>query len=215
MPDISPKPALDPLSRTSEAIFGLLMALSFTGAITITSDSANWMETVIIAALTCNIAWGLTDAMMYLLSNVIDRGHRIHVANQILAAEPDTAVELVRAEVGDWVNVSLADNQLRQVVDLMRRNRAKPDHAALLRSDLKGAVSVFITVVLATFPPILPLLFVRNPDLALRLSNLVSVLFLIFLGAVLDRLIGARLRFALMMPLIGMGLVAIIVALGG
>ncbi len=85
MPDTSPKPALDPLSRTSEAIFGLLMALSFTGAITITSDSANWMETVIIAALTSNIAWGLTDAMMYLLSSVIDRGHRIHVANQILA----------------------------------------------------------------------------------------------------------------------------------
>ena len=27
MPDTSPKPALDPLSRTSEAIFGLLMAL--------------------------------------------------------------------------------------------------------------------------------------------------------------------------------------------
>jgi VIT1/CCC1 family predicted Fe2+/Mn2+ transporter len=170
---------------------------------------------VIIAALTCNIAWGLTDAMMYLLSNTIDRGHRIHVANQILSAEPDAAVELVRAEVGDWVNVSLADNQLRQVVEVMRRNRTKPDRAALLRSDLKGAASVFVTVVLATFPPILPLLFVRDPDVALRLSNLISVLFLIFLGAVLDRLIGARARFALIMPLLGMALVAIIIALGG
>lgn len=215
MPDTSPKPALDPLSRTSEAIFGLLMALSFTGAITITSDSANWMETVIVAALTCNIAWGLTDAMMYLLSNTIDRGHRIHVANRILAAEPDAAIDLVRAEVGDWVNLSLADSQLHQVVELMRHNRAKPDRAALLRSDLRGAAAVFITVVLATFPPILPLLFLRDPDLALRVSNLISVLFLIFLGAVLDRLIGARARFALLMPLLGMILVAIIVALGG
>ena len=215
MPDTNPKPSLDPLSRCSEAIFGLLMALSFTGAITITSDSVNWMETVIIAAITCNIAWGLTDAMMYLLSNTIDRGHRIYVANRILAAEPDTAIALVRAEVGDWVNLSLADSQLRQVVDLMRRNRAKPDRAALLRSDLKGAASVFITVVLATFPPILPLLFVRDPDLALRLSNLISVVFLIFLGAVLDRLIGARARFALIVPLLGIVLVTIIVALGG
>ena len=215
MPDTAAKPALDPLSRCSEAIFGLLMALSFTGAITITSDATDWIRPVIVAALACNIAWGLTDAMMYLLATVIARGHRLHVGRTILAADPKTAIELVRAEVGDWVNVSLDDSQLRQVIDLMRHTRKTPDHAALLLSDIKGAVSVFITVVLATFPPILPLLFVRDPDLALRLSNLVSVLFLIFLGAVLDRLIGARLRFALLMPLIGAALVAIIVALGG
>lgn len=215
MPTATTKPALDPLSRCSEAIFGLLMALSFTGAVSITSDSTDWIKPVIVAALACNIAWGMTDAMMYLLSAIIDRGHRAHIAGQILAADPETAIELVRAEVGDWASVSLTDGQLHQVVDLMRRGRAIPDHAALVRGDLRGAWQVFITVVLATFPPILPLLLVRDPYLAMRLSNIVSLLFLVFLGAVLDRLIGAKLRFALILPMIGSVLVAVIVALGG
>ena len=143
MPDTAAKPALDPLSRSSEAIFGLLMALSFTGA------DHHHLWTAHRLDQTCHRrgdhlqhrpgADRRDDVLSVHRSSTVATASTS--ANQILAAEPDAAVELVRAEVGDWVNVSLGDNQLRQVVDLMRRNRATPDRAALLRSDLKGAAS--------------------------------------------------------------------------
>ncbi len=215
MRDTAEKPSLDPLSRCSEAIFGLLMALSFTGAVTIASEGEDWIRQVIVAALTCNIAWGLTDAAMYLLSARIERGRRKRVNREVMAATPEQAIELARAEFADWANVDLSDQQIAQMIAMMRAAHVAPDRAALLRDDLKAAVAVFFTVVLATFPPILPLLLVDDPERALRLSNLVSVLFLVFLGAILDRQVGARLRYALIMPLVGAALVAIIVALGG
>lgn len=215
MRDVSEKPSLDPLSRCSEAIFGLLMALSFTGAVTIASEGEDWIRQVIVAAVTCNIAWGLTDAAMHLLSTRIERARRQRVNRDVMEADPKAAIELARAEFADWANVALSDQQIGQMIEVFRKARATPDHQALLRGDLKAAVSVLFTVVLATCPPILPLILVGDPELALRMSNLVSVLFLVFLGAILDRLIGARLRYTLVMPLVGAALVAVIVALGG
>jgi hypothetical protein len=64
---------LDPVDRVSEIIFGLLMALSFTGSISAATTQREDIRVIMLAALTCNIAWGMVDAVMYLVAVAVER----------------------------------------------------------------------------------------------------------------------------------------------
>lgn len=64
---------LDPIERVSEAIFGVLMAMTFIGTLSVASGGREEVRTAMIAALGCNLAWGLTDAVMYLVAILTER----------------------------------------------------------------------------------------------------------------------------------------------
>jgi VIT1/CCC1 family predicted Fe2+/Mn2+ transporter len=64
---------LDPFDRVSEVVFGVLMAMTFIGALNVATAGSQEVRTVMKAALGCNIAWGLTDAVMYLVGTVTER----------------------------------------------------------------------------------------------------------------------------------------------
>ena len=66
-------PVLDPVDRVSEIIFGLIMALTFTGTISAATAGREEVRTVLFAALGCNLAWGLVDAVMYLIRTLTER----------------------------------------------------------------------------------------------------------------------------------------------
>jgi hypothetical protein len=57
-----------------EALFGLFMALTFVGAVSVTEGPEGQIRSMFAAALGCNLAWGLVDAVMYLIRTVTDRG---------------------------------------------------------------------------------------------------------------------------------------------
>ncbi len=63
-----PAPALSPVDRVSGVIFGLIMALTFTGTLSVATADRNEVRSMLIGALGCNTAWGLVDAVMYLLA---------------------------------------------------------------------------------------------------------------------------------------------------
>ena len=71
------EPVLSPVDRISELLFGLLMALSFTGAVSVTEAGREEIRVMFVAALGCNLAWGLVDAVMYLVRTVAERGKRL------------------------------------------------------------------------------------------------------------------------------------------
>src|SRR6185369_8396568 len=52
------EPLLDPVDRVSEFLFGLFMALTFVGAVSVATDGKAEIKTMFIAALGCNLAWG-------------------------------------------------------------------------------------------------------------------------------------------------------------
>ena len=64
-PPVVQAPALTPVDRVSGVIFGLIMALTFTGSLSVATADRNEVRTMLIGALGCNIAWGLVDAVMY------------------------------------------------------------------------------------------------------------------------------------------------------
>ncbi len=63
--DDSHEPILNPVDRISELLFGLFMALSFVGAMSVAQSGREEIRSTFFAALGCNLAWGLVDAVMY------------------------------------------------------------------------------------------------------------------------------------------------------
>ena len=57
---------LDPITRMSEVLFGLIMALTFTTTLELTAGRDD-VRTLLVGVTGCNIAWGLVDAVMFLI----------------------------------------------------------------------------------------------------------------------------------------------------
>lgn len=55
---------LDPVDRISEVLFGLIMALTFTGLIGSALGDGDEVRALLLGALGCNLAWGLVDGVM-------------------------------------------------------------------------------------------------------------------------------------------------------
>ena len=73
----TPEAILSPVDRVSEVVFGLIMALTFTGTLSVYEADRAEVRGMLIGALGCNIAWGMVDAVMYVLANLADRGREL------------------------------------------------------------------------------------------------------------------------------------------
>ena len=69
-----PDRVLEPVERLSEILFGLIMALTITGAVSVATADRFTIRTTLFAALGCNLAWGIIDAGMYLMARLGERG---------------------------------------------------------------------------------------------------------------------------------------------
>ena len=65
-----PDRVLEPVERLSEILFGLIMALTITGAVSVATADRLAIRTMLLAALGCNLAWGIIDAGMYLMARL-------------------------------------------------------------------------------------------------------------------------------------------------
>ena len=81
---------LDPASSLGEIMFGLIMTLTFTlgAGIIIDDEGSEGARDLLIALIGCNIAWGVIDAAMYLVTELFTRGKRRRVAQAVRSA-PD------------------------------------------------------------------------------------------------------------------------------
>lgn len=67
------KRVLAPNERISEVLFGLIMVLTLTGSLSVADASQTEVRTMLIGAVGCNIAWGIIDSIMYLLSVLAEK----------------------------------------------------------------------------------------------------------------------------------------------
>src|SRR5215471_12018119 len=68
---------LDPMERISETLFGLIMALTFICSLGIATADNIKIQTMLIGALGCNLAWGIVDGGLYLFARVNERGGKL------------------------------------------------------------------------------------------------------------------------------------------
>jgi VIT1/CCC1 family predicted Fe2+/Mn2+ transporter len=209
--------ALDPLGRFSEVLFGLIMVLTFTGTISVAEAGEATVKTLLIAALGCNLAWGIVDAMMFVITRAVERARTQAIGYAIRAAtDPEMARTYVREALSDTVNHLVDEKGLDRLVEKVRQYPPPQGVKWVTREDLKGALAVFSLVFLSTFPVVLPFLFVSEVRLAMRLSNGIAILLMFALGVSLARFSNQKF-FTLGLAVVGIGLVLVFVtiALGG
>src|SRR6476619_5172891 len=87
---------LDPMERISETLFGLIMALTFICSLGVATGASINIQTMLIGALGCNLAWGLVDGGLYLLARINDRGDKALTLRAIRQApDPETAQRVI------------------------------------------------------------------------------------------------------------------------
>lgn len=70
----STRRVLDPNERIAEVLFGLIMVLTFTGSLSVAEADRAEVRTMLIGALGCNLAWGVIDAVLYLMGSLSEKG---------------------------------------------------------------------------------------------------------------------------------------------
>jgi hypothetical protein len=206
---------LDPIERASEAIFGVLMVVSITGSLSVATAGRQEVGEMLLTAVGCNLAWGLTDAVMYLIAAVTTRNRHAALVRRVKQT-PDAAV--ARRIIADELPDGFAAVSNEATLDAIRQDLAGVTvrRATLHRRDLAAAVGVFALVVLVTFPVVLPFLFLRDVRFAMRVSNGVALAILYGYGHALGRYSGGTpWKFGLIIMCLGVVLVAVIMALGG
>ncbi len=206
---------LDPFDRVSEVVFGVLMAMSFTGSLSVGTAGHTEVRTMVFAALGCNLAWGLTDAVMFLIGELTERHRKVTLLKRLhVTQDLQEAHRLIAAELPERVTAGAGPDVLE---GLRKRLLAlSVPQRVLGERDVRAAVAVFLLVVISTFPVVLPFLVVRDVELALHLSQGLALAILIFGGAVLGRHAGGSpWRYGLGLGALGAGLIVAILALGG
>jgi VIT1/CCC1 family predicted Fe2+/Mn2+ transporter len=208
---------LSPIERISEILFGLIMALTFTCTINIVDADRNEVKDTLIAAIGCNIAWGLVDAVMYLLAILAERGRNKSILHFVrTTAQEETAREFI----SDALPPLLASVTSKEQLDEMRKSLQNiPESSMKVRltmADIKTAIGIFFLVFISTFPIAIPFLFVEDAKLALRISNLVAIILMFICGWLLAKYGHYnKLVASLSMTVIGVALVALTIMLGG
>ena len=212
----APSAVLDPLDRSSEIIFGLIMALTFTCTVSVVT-SANDVRTMLAAALSCNVAWGLVDGTMYALAEVVTRQRRRSFAIAIGNAPPAEARRMLLEHLPEGAEQALGAQDLDRLAKGIAAVPVTPHSMVPNLDDLRGAAAIFLLVFLSTFPVALPFLLIGDVAVALRTSNAIAVVLLFLVGTGLGRHMNWPRPWAvgLVVALFGAILVAITIALGG
>jgi len=208
---------LDPTERWAEVLFGLIMVLTFTSSISAAESGREDVRTMLIGALGCNLAWGLVDAIMYLLNTLGLRGRGVVILRRLRrSSKPEEARRMIGDALPPVVAQVIRDEELDTLQNRLVALPEPPERAGFTRQDFLGALGIFLLVFLSTFPVVIPFFFVKEAHLALRLSNAVAIAMLFLGGFSLAKYSGfVPWRTGLVMVVIGLALVAITIALGG
>ena len=98
---------LDPVARMSEILFGLIMALTFTGTLDVATAGNEDVRVLLVGTIGCNLAWGLVDGVMFLISALTERGRNLVTVREVRAAaspEQRAADHRRRAATGRGLN---------------------------------------------------------------------------------------------------------------
>jgi VIT1/CCC1 family predicted Fe2+/Mn2+ transporter len=193
------------------------MVLTITCSFSIAEADRKDVRAMLLAALGCNLAWGIIDAFMYLMGCISSRGENIVKLRALRNSNStEEAHQIMSAALPPLVFSVLSLAELESISNKLKGLPEPPEHPSFQKDDWLGALAVFLLVSLSTFPVVLPFLFLVDARVALRISNTVAVLMLFATGYAFGHHAGHRpWRTGCWMVFIGTSLVAITMALGG
>jgi len=208
---------LDPMERISEILFGLVMVLVVTSAFSVLEAEHRDVGEMLKATLGCNFAWGVIDAVFYLMARFSEKSRGIiaiqRLRQHVTPHDAQTIVAdhlpAVMAQALTPRDFELIGSRLSQISDL-------PTSARLTKEDWTGAFAVFALVFSATLPVVIPFVVFKDVSVATRTSNAIAIGMLFITGYAFGRYTGNhKWLTGLAMVAVGSGLVAVAMALGG
>jgi hypothetical protein len=217
MSNESNKRLLGPGERIGEALFGLIMVLTFTGSLSVADAGRDDVRAMLIGAVGCNIAWGIIDAIFYLMDCLSEQAGRIRwLQTMRKAAAPEDAHRVIAESLPPLVAATLGPAEYESIREKLVRLPEPPSYPRLGKHDWLAAPSVFVWVFAVTFPVAIPFIFMNPLARAMRVSNAIAIVLLFLCGYAYGRITGYRRWLTgLAMVALGSALVAITIALGG
>jgi len=208
---------LEPAERIAEVLFGLIMVLTFTGSLSIVESASDDVRAMLVGALGCNLAWGVIDALFYLMGCLAEKGRNLATYKAVLAAAtPEDARRLIVDALPPVVASLLEPAELDALRDRALKLPAPPHRARLGLSDWWGAFGVFLLVFVATFPVTIPFMVIHTLGFAMRASNAVAIAMLFIAGFAYGRVIHrSPVSIGIAAVFIGLIIVTFTIALGG
>ena len=208
---------LEPIDRVSEVLFGLIMVLTFTGSLSVAEVGRDDVRAMLVGALGCNLAWGIIDAILYLMGSLAEKGRQLSAFRAVReATDPQEGQRRLAEALPPMVASVLKPADLEAVRERLMQLPEPPAHVRLRKDDWLGAVGIFLLVFLCTFPVVIPFILMRNTVPALRVSNAIAVAMLFVTGYTYGRLTGYRpVWVGVSMVVLGGVLVGLTIALGG
>jgi len=219
---MNPQPAasrrvLEPSDRISEVLFGLIMVLTFTGSLSVAETGREDIRTMLVGALGCNLAWGIIDAVFYLMGSLAEKGRDLTIFRAVrTVADPREAQRLIAEALPPVIASVVRPPEFDAMHQRLQLLPEPPGPACLDGTDWRGAGGVFLLVFLSTFPVAVPFIVMHDASAAMRTSNAVAVAMLFVAGAAYGRVVG-RSPWVLGAVMVALGavLVALTIALGG
>jgi hypothetical protein len=208
---------LEPIDRVSEVLFGLIMVLTFTGSLSVADAGRDDVRTMLIGALGCNVAWGIIDAMLYLMGSLARKGQSLVTYLAVRkAADPQEAQRLIADALPPVVASILEPAELEAMRRRLLQLPEPPERPGLSKDDWVGALGVFLIVFVSTFPVVIPFIFMQNVGPAMRVSNAIAIVMLFLTGYAFGSITGRHpWLVGLVMVVVGSMLVGMTMALGG
>ena len=172
---------------------------------------------MLIGALGCNLAWGIVDGGLYLLARINEQGRNILTLRAVRqASDPAQAQRAIADAMPPALASVLPSEQLELMRQKLQQLPEPPARPKLTGRDWSGALGLCLLSFLATFPVVIPFIFLSDAKFALRVSYAVAIIMLFFCGWAFGVQSGIRPWAAgLSMVAVGCTLVGIAVALGG
>jgi len=211
------KRVLNPVDRISEILFGLIMALTFTCTISVAEADRAEVRDILIGAIGCNIAWGLVDAVMFILTGMAEKGRGKTILNFVRKTKnPEKAREFIADALPPVIASVLKTETLEDMRSSLLNIPESALNTRITIKDVKVAAGIFFLVFLSTIPVAVPFTFIQDVQLALRISNLIAIVLMFTCGWLLAKY-GGHNKFLMgfAMTILGVILVALTIALGG
>ncbi|VVB95607.1 VIT family protein [uncultured archaeon] len=205
---------LSPSDRHSEILFGLIMVLAITGTVGLETGSR---IAIISAGIGACIAWGIVDGIIYVYSNLLERG-RIALSVQETSTCTGEGCDLmkVKEELQGTIVDTLGERERHEVAQhILIRLKPVENHTRATREDILGGIAAGTLVFVSGIPLLLPFMFLDGVW-ALRLSRIIGLVMLFAIGYRWGGYVGRnKFRTGVIMMSVGISITAVVIALGG